>query len=480
VEALVGDELKVFNDVVEYGVPLERKDGKFVQRKSPGISYPRMLNVIGGGHALTLGLKREIARHNIKVLEDMLITKLFASNNKVLGAIGLDLKKGKVFIVEAKSIVLATGGGGQLWRHSDCPPESKGDGYALGYYAGAELIDMEQQLFYPTVAVFPTPIYGLEISYEWCLHNKTGGWLINNKGERFFPPDTLPTRDISARRIFEEILSGKGTEHGGVYLDITKCNDARKKELFVAGMAHCDKRMLEVGIDLRKQLIEIAPGAHTTLGGIRINERGETSVSGLYAAGEVSANVHGANRIAGHAYLEILVFGSIAGRNAANFAKGKGWDPIPIAEAEAECQYIYGLLSGNKEGLRPHEIEDKIKHIVTQYVGPKRNRQGLETALEKVAAIKKEDLPRLSVIDIPEYNNEWIDALTVKSMVNVAEIVATSALLREESRGTHFREDFPEIDNKKGLKHTSVKLQNGSMISRSVPVIMSKIKEVEG
>jgi len=480
VEALVRDESQAVHDVVRYGVKLEKEKGKFVQRLTPGQSYPRMLNVIGGGHGLVSGLKKEVERHhNIKIMEDMIITKLMVSKNGISGAASLDLKRGNLFIIQAKSIVLATGGAGQLWRHTDCPPESTGDGYALAYRAGAELVDMEQQLFYPTVAVFPETIVGLEISYEWCLHSKFGGWLLNNKGQRFFPPEVLPTRDVSARKIFEEIYSGGGTENSGVYLDITKCDESRKEALFVAGMQHCDKRLRELGIDLRRQVIEVAPGAHTTLGGIKINERGETSIRGLFAAGEVSGNVHGANRIAGHAYLEILVFGSIAGSGAADFAKKSNGNSIDMAEVRTEYARVYGFLSEKKDAIRTNEVKEKLKRTITQYIGPKRSRNSLETAIGEILRLKAEELSRLQVIDIKEYNNDWIEGIELSNMMDVAEVAANSALLRKESRGTHFREDFPHLDNKNWLKHTLVKLENGKLISRAEPIIMSKIKETE-
>lgn len=476
VEAMIRDESKIVDELIRYGVKFEKEKGRFVQRPAPGQTYPRMLRVTGGGHGLISGLKKEVERQsNIEVVEDMIVTKLIVSNSKINGAICLELKKGRLFIIEAKSVVLATGGAGQLWRHTNCPPDSTGDGYALAYHEGAELIDMEQQLFYPTVAVFPDTIYGLGIAYEWCLHHELGGWLLNNKGEKFFPPEVLPTRDLSARMIFEEIYSGRGTEHYGVYLDITECKESRKEEMFVAGMEHCDKRLRDLGIDLRSQVIEVAPGAHTTLGGIRINEKAETSIDGLFAAGEVSGNVHGANRMAGHAYLEIVAFGSIAGKNAAEFAQKNNWNPVDHVEARKEYERVYNFLSEKRNGIRPIELKNKLKKIANKYIGPKRNRYGLEKAREEIRFLKREELPRVSVIGIKEYNNDWIDAIEVSNMLDVAEIVANCALFREESRGTHFREDYPQLDNRNWLRHTSVKLENGELVVGTKPVMMNRI-----
>jgi fumarate reductase (CoM/CoB) subunit A len=478
VEVIVREEHKVFDDLIEYGVRIEKKRGKFIQLLTPGQTRPRMTKIIGGGHALVSGLKKTMeSKSNIKVVDDMIITKLVVTENKIKGAIGLELKKGKLLIIEAKSIVIATGGAGQLWLITDCPPDSTGDGYALAYHAGAELIDMEQQLFYPTVAVSPDRIYGLEITYEWCLHHTLGGWLINNKGEKFFPPKVLPTRDISARMIFKEIYSGRGIENYGVYFDIAKCQKSRREKL--ASLQRSNKRLLGLGIDLRKQVIEVAPGAHTTLGGIRINKNAETFTIGLFAAGECSANVHGANRIAGHAYLETQVFGLIAGKNAANFAKKNNWSPIKKSEAKKEYDRLNGFFLVRKHGVQPNEIKNELRKALTKYVGPIRNQDGLETAIEKIKLLKNEELPRLSVTDIKEYNNDWIEAIEISNMLDVAEIVARCALIRRESRGTHFREDYPELDNKNWLKHTIAKIENGELSLGIKPVIMSKVRPTE-
>jgi fumarate reductase (CoM/CoB) subunit A len=480
VEVMVRDEPKIVDDLIRYGIKLEKKDGKLVQRVCPGQTYPRLLRITGGGHGLMLGLKKEIERHNnIKIIEDVIVTKLIVSKNKINGAIGLELRKGEPLIIEAKSTVLATGGAGQLWFHTDCPPGSVGDGYALAYLAGAELIDMEQQLFYPTVGVFPERIFGLEVSYEWAFHHELGGWLINTKGEKFFPPEVLPTRDISARMIFEEIYAGRGTDHYGVYMDLTKCKESRKAEMFVAGLEHADKRLRELGIDLRSQVIEIAPGAHTTLGGIRINETTETALTGLFSAGECSGNMHGANRIAGHSYLEILAFGSIAGKKAVDFAKKNNWNPIDKTEARKEYKRVKDFLSEKKDAIRPYELKNRLKKIVTQYIGATRNQDGLKTAIESIKYLKGEELPRLGVTEIKEYNNDWIEAIEVSFMLDVAEVIGNCALLRKESRGTHFREDFPQPDNKNWLKHTSAKLENEKLLMETVPVVMSRIKPAE-
>jgi len=336
------------------------------------------------------------------------------------------------------------------------------------------LVDMEQQLFYPTVAVFPELIYGTEITYEWCLDHEKGGWLLNAEGNRFFPPEVLPARDVSARIISEEIYSGKGTKNYGVYFDITGCKKERREKL--VSMQRCNRRLLELGIDLRSERVEVAPGAHTTLGGVGINERAETSVYGLFAAGECSGNVHGANRIAGHAYLETLVFGAIAGKNAARFAKENWWNRIDVLEAKKEIERILGLITERKLGVRPYELKNKLRKIVSRYAGPIRNQEGLETAMKETALLRSEDVPRLSVTKIKEYNNEWMEAIEVLSMLDVAEMAINSAFLRKESRGTHFRNDYPKLDNENWLKHITIQLKNGKMRLETNPVVIYALK----
>jgi fumarate reductase (CoM/CoB) subunit A len=480
VQVVVRDELRAVNDLIGYGVKLEKKNGELVQRVCPGQTHPRMLRVVTGGHGIMVGLEKEIKKHNnIKVIEDVIITKLIVSKNQIDGAVGLQVRKGVPLIIEAKATVLATGGAGQLWLHTDCPPGSVADGNALAYYAGAELVDMEQQLFYPTVGVFPDRIFGLEVSYEWAFHHEQGGWLINSKGEKFFPPEILPTRDISSRMIFDEIYSGRGTEHLGVYMDLTKCSDSRKAEMFVAGLDLADKRLQELGIDLRSEAIEVAPGAHTTLGGIRINEETETGINGLFAAGECSGNIHGANRIAGHSYLEIIVFGSIAGRNAASFAGKEGWRTIDKAQAEGEYNRVKEFLSEKKNPVRPHELKNGIKKVVSRYIGSTRNEDGLRTAIEEIRHLRKDELPRVSVPQIKEYNTEWIEAIELPFMLDVAELVGNCALARKESRGTHYREDYPDTDDKNSISHTSARLEDGKLVIGTRPVVMTTIKQAE-
>jgi succinate dehydrogenase/fumarate reductase flavoprotein subunit len=230
---------------------------------------------------------------------------------------------------------------------------------------------------------------------------------------------------------------------------------------------------------LRNQIIEVAPGAHTTLGGIRINEKTETSLSGLFAAGEVSGNVHGANRIAGHSYLDILVFGSIAGASAAVFAKTNDSNRVQENETNKEFQRIKDLLAEKKYAIRPNQIRDKLKRIMAQFVGPIRNEKGLEIAVKEIRALKMELIPRLCVIDIKEYNNELIEAIEVSNMVDVAEVMASSALFRKESRGTHFREDCPQRDDENWLKHTGVRSERGKPVLTDKDVILSKLRPME-
>lgn len=466
----------------QLGVRFSKEDSKFHPYPTPGCKVPRMLKVFGGGYALLTGLKNKVEEYGtypprIDVKEDTIISKLLIKNNQVYGAIGLDIKKGVLKVFHSKALILAAGGAGYLWPHSDCPPESVGDAYSLAFHAGVKLVNMEQQLFYPTIALFPQLVKGLEVSYEWCLNvenPKAGGWLVNGKDEIFYPLKEVGTRDYMTHLMTKEVKEGRGTPHNGVYLDITRCSESRKAE--IVGILHSHKRLLKFGIDITKQKLEIAPAAHTTLGGAKINPETRTNINGLFACGEATGNVHGANRLAGHSYLDTQVFGARAGRFASQFVKEIDWISVNEAEIGDECNNILSYLESKKVGIPPSKLKSKVVQLVGKCLSPIRNKDGIEEAIKGIDLIRKNDLPLINAPDIRAYNNDWVEAIEVMHMLDCAEMIARCALAREESRGTHFREDIPYMDNEKPVKHTVVQLKGGKMEVTTEPVNMSKFK----
>lgn len=434
--------------------------------------------IVNGGMGMMLGLKKEINRYeNIQSLEDTLITKILTKNNKVVGATFLDLKKGKFGYIKCKAIIVATGGYEQLWPVTDTPPESVGDGFALAYRAGAELVDMELLLFYPVVVVYPEHARGIIIPYECCIEPEyVGGKLVNGKKKEFLPEGSPPVRDILIRKMFDEINEGRGTKHKGIYLDLTRSPKSEEEitNYLESMISSTFRHLLELGIDIRKEPIEIAPAAHYTLGGIKINEEGKTNILGLYAAGECAGNVQGANRLSGNALTETQVFGARAGKSAAKYAKNIETTDIDYDEIIKENKRVFSYLIEKKDGSRPIELKNKIRDLMWKYVGPKRNEEGLKRVIKEFSKLK-EDLSKIYAPNIEPYNYEWAEAIESDFMLTVAEIVGRAALLRKESRGHHYREDFPEQNDEEWLKHTVVKLENGKMNTYTAPVNITKL-----
>jgi len=470
---------KVVNELIGYGLVFEKeKDGRLVQLQFPGMSAPRMLRVKGGGTNLVRCLAREVRkRSRIVVCEDTFVLDLVLNFGRVVGAIALSLRDSKGIFFASKSTILATGGCGQLWLYSDCPPCSTGDGYALALRAGATLIDMEQQLFYPTVAIRPPCIKGLEISYEhFGVH---GARMTDESGHPvIFFTRPLPTRAEFARKVYKEISQRILTSNRGLFIDVSQCRESDKRH--IARSLPAQPRLKEFEIDFTRQMLEVAPGAHTTLGGVKIDESGQTSVTGLFACGEVSGNVHGANRLAGNAYLETQVFGTLAAQGALIYSRETEFSPP--SRNDIKELFLSSLSFIEESGkYRAWELKRKIQDAMWQGMGLIRNEEGIRSTLNEIQRIRQEDLPRLSVPRIKGYNLDLIESLEVRNMLEVAEIAAHSALHRRESRGTHFRQDFPQMDNRRWLRHTLAQIANGALHIGDIPVEIDGLlpKEVQ-
>lgn len=472
-EVMTAEGGQSVRDLVSFGVRFKMDGQKYyLWPRLPGMSHRRMLDIVGAGPGFMNGLRREILRHRaIRLVEDFAITHLASEGAICSGAIGVDLKTGAIGSFAAKAVVLATGGYEQIWLHTDCPPDSTGDGYSLALKAGAKLVDMEQQLFYPTVIVMPEVLRGLEITCE--AYNRRGVKLINGKGEAFLLGGDFPTREAMANLIFGEIAAGRGTEAGGIRLDITGCASEVRDE--IASMMPANKRLLEFGVDVRREPLEVAPAAHTTLGGVKIDSWGQTTIEGLFACGEVAGNVHGASRLAGNALLDTQVFGARAGATAAKRVAAYDYPKLPGHILEEEGAKIRAFMAKKKDPVRPHELKDKIRQIVWSKIGLRREGKRLKEAIEALEALRRDDLARLSVVDIEEYNFELLDALEAVAMVDVAEMVARAALKREESRGAHFREDYPELDKSSLPKHTVLTMGEGGISLGSETVNITKL-----
>lgn len=478
VKILAEEATERVRDLEKYGVKFEKKGEKFAQIMHPGQSYPRIVRIKGRAYNMMVCLKNELKKHpNIYLYEDHLVTTLFKDDKVVSGALMINMRNGAVYLFQAKVIILSTGGNEEIWDKTDAAPDCTGDGYALGFQVGADLVDMEMMQYYPVVTVgqgvFPCVSHCLQ--YESLLEEKyLAGRLLNSEGKEFLPPGRLPTRDVLMRLMIEEIEQGRGTQEGGLYLDLSKSPKsaaALERVIDEIGFPTQFKRLEYLGIDLRKEPVIVAPACHFNLGGLRINERAETSVKSLYAAGEVSGNIHGANRISGNALAETQVFGCRAGKFAAEEAKTKGnFLTISREQVDNELARINSFFQAKRGGVRPRELKKTLKRIMAECLPVKRNERSIKMAMDRIAKIRGEDLPKIEIFPIRSFNYELQEAIEVTFMLDVSEIVATAALLRTESRGHHIRTDYPDTRSD-WEKHTVVSKKDGMMIPSTSPVI---------
>ena len=383
-------------------------------------------------------LKEEIIRRDIECIEEVMITSLVTDADQVIGATGLNLKDSSLIYFKAKSVILASGGAGQLYPVTSNTFQKNGDGYAIAYKAGAQLVDMEQIQFHPTGMIAPESKKGVLVTEAVRAE---GGKLMNKDGERFmskYAPEKmeLATRDVVARSIYQEIIEGRGTKNGGVYLDISHLDDDYIDEKLETMVLQFEN----VGVDIKHGPIEVAPTAHHFMGGLKIKEDASTSLKNLFGAGEVCGGVHGANRLGGNALADTQVFGKIAGVSASQASKDcelKTNDE----QVEKEASRIESLIK--KGSIKPKEFKNNIKNLMWEKVAIVRDEKTLNEALAELQQMQK-DLDNMDVKDITQYNSDLVTALEVINMVEICILTVKSAILRRESRGAHFRSDFPE------------------------------------
>jgi len=447
VDILINESPDRLKDLENYGALFDRQEsGELNQRPFGGQSYRRTcFQGDRTGHEIMTALKEEILKRDIETIDEVMITKLILDPvesfmPKVIGAVGLDLKTSETIFFQAKAVILATGGAGQLFPVTSNTTQKNGDGFAIAWDAGAELIDMEEVQFHPTGMVYPDSRKGVLVTEAVRAE---GGRLINSEGERFMSRYDdrmeLATRDVVARSIYNEIMEGRGSEHGGVYLDVSHLDPQLIEEKLETML----EQFLDVGVDIRKEPMEVAPTAHHHMGGLRINPDGSSNIENLFGAGEVCGGVHGANRLGGNALADTQVFGKIAGQSAAS--------ATDIAEfrynneaVEEEEKRIKSLIK--KGTISPIKMKEEIQQLMWEKVSIVRNEQNLKSALERLIEMKDE-LKDLDVDDRTQFNTSLITALEVINMVEICILIVKSAILRRESRGAHFREDFPETND---------------------------------
>ena len=458
-------------ELEQWGALFDRTaDGQILQRAFGGHTYKRLCHV---GDRTGLEMIRTLQDRGVSlgidVYMECAVTRLLKDGDRVAGAFGYWREQGRFIVFKAKSVVLATGGIGKIYKVTSNSWEYTADGMALAYHAGAELKDMEFVQFHPTGMVWPPGVQGILVTEAV---RGEGGILRNKNGERFmekYDPKRmeLSTRDVVARAIYTEVREGRGSEHGGAFLDIShKPAEYVKKKL--PSMYH---QFLELAdVDITKGPMEVGPTCHYVMGGVKVDpETAAATVPGLYAAGEVAAGLHGANRLGGNSLSDLLVFGRRAGLAAAQHAKKAPSPAIEQAQIDqAEREMLAPFQNG--DGESPYQIHRDLQDTMQKLVGIFRVEGDLQQALQELEKLK-ERARHMHVEGSRMFNPGWHLAHDLGSMLTIAEAVTRSAIARRESRGAHSRIDYPSLDAATwGKQNNIIWSQNGAMSLRQEPV----------
>ncbi len=459
VEVLVREAPERMADLIRWGAVFDVTDDRRVaQRPFGGQRFPRTCYAGDRtGHEMMMTLLERLDSTDTEVLNEVAVIDLLKDGDRVAGAVALD-RKGDLVVLAADATVLATGGGTQVYDISTNSAASTGDGFAIAYRAGATLIDMEMVQFHPTGAVYPYDARGRLVTEAV---RGEGGVLLNARGERFmerYDPDRmeLSTRDVVARAIATEILAGRGTDHGGVYLDVTHLPPDRIE----ARLPVMLEQFLTFGVDIRRERMEVAPTAHHIMGGVAITPDCRTTVPGLFACGEVTGGVHGANRLGGNALADTQVFGKRAGESAGRApARERRIDP---AQVEAQHRRLDAFFAGE---ANPAAVRRELRIVMWTHAGIFRNAADLSAALAAAERLAHTPLRAAGPGNL-------LECCTVQNMCTLSALIVRGALLRRENRGAHVRTDVetawtPETSP---FGHTYLSLSREGIEQRGVPV----------
>ena len=489
------------------------KDGRILQRNFGGHKYPRLAHV---GDRTGLEMIRTLQDHGIhcgmEVHMECTVLSLLLDSGRIAGACGYDREKGHFHLWQAKAVVVATGGIGRAYKVTSNSWEYTGDGLALAYQAGAELQEMEFVQFHPTGMVWPISVRGIlvtegvrgeggvlrnsegrrfmfdeipDLYKEQTADNEEEGWRYTQGDRNARRPPELLTRDHVARCINREVKAGRGTPHGGVFLDIAwikkhlpKAEEHIKRKL--PSMYHQFKQRAD--LDITKEAMEVGPTTHYMMGGIRVDGDSQmSSVPGLFAAGEAAAGLHGANRLGGNSLSDLVVFGRRAGRFAAEFAKSnKGEPAVDENQLQASATVALKAFDRGASGQNPYQIQYDLQEAMQDLVGIVRTEDEMQQALTKIADLEAR-AEQVGIAGHRQYNNGWHTAIDLASLLLVSEAITRAALLRKESRGAQFREDFPNKDSEWGKYNIVVKRgPDGEMLveKRALPPMPEELQAV--
>jgi succinate dehydrogenase / fumarate reductase flavoprotein subunit len=477
-------------------------DGRILQRNFGGHKYPRLAHV---GDRTGLELIRTLQDHAIHlgltVHMETTIVSLIKDGDRIAGAFGYEREHGRFMVFGAKAVILATGGIGRAYRITSNSWEGTGDGHALAYRAGADLIDMEFVQFHPTGMVWPPSVQGILVTEGvrgegGVLRNSTGkrfmfddipdnyrnqtadneeeGWRYTQGDKSARRPPELLTRDHVARCIVREIKAGRGSPHGGVFLDISwiKAKLSNSEEHIkrkLPSMYHQFKQLAD--IDITKEPMEVGPTTHYVMGGVHVNADTQMSrVPGLFAAGECASGINGANRLGGNSLSDLLVFGKRAGEYASIYAREHPAGQIQESELDAIAKRTLAPFDRGDAGEGPYRIQQDLQAMMQDQVGIVRTEAEMQQALVALAELRAR-AARVGVGGNRDYNNGWHTALDLENLLTVSEAVTLSAIARKESRGGHFRDDYPKQDPAFSTINIAVeRLPDGGMKVESIPI----------
>ena len=493
-------------ELEEWGALFDRtKDGRILQRDFGGHRYARLAHVGDRtGLEMIRTLQQRAVHLGLDVHMECNIQRLLKDGDRVCGAFGYWRPTGKLVLFKCKAVVLGTGGVGKSWKFTSNSWESTGDGVTLALDAGADLIDMECIQFHPTGMVWPPSVRGILVT-EGVRGD--GGTLKNSEGVRFMfnyipeffksetadnekeadawyedkknrrTPDLLP-RDEVARAINAEVKAGRGSPHGGVFLDIASRRPADYIQKRLPSMYHQFKELADV--DITKEPMEVGPTCHYLNGGVRVDaDSAATCVKGLFAAGELAGGLHGANRLGGNSLSDLVVFGRRAGLAAGQYVKSlKGTLTVDAGQVEAVARAIQAPFE-NTGNENPYAIHADLQECMQSLVGIIRTEGELKKALEEIAVLKQR-LGRVRVSGGREFNPAWHLALDLYSMLSVSESVTLGALERKESRGGHTRDDYPFADDRFGKVNVVIRRKGGafSVAQEPLPEMPAELKEL--
>ena len=474
---------KRIREMEEWGTRWAREGDRIKQAMAPGHSVKRCCYVdfLNTGPVVAATLRRKIAEFpKIRRISNLAVVEVLARDGHAMGAIALDLRNGQLFTIDTRAVVLAAGGLTKLYARNSASANMGGEAYALALWAGAELVDMEFVQFFPIGHLAPR-LVGMDPIMWDPFRYKLGGKLLNGQFEEFIDRygstdfgQYNATRDIAAYAILKEVEAGRGTPHGGAYLDFRHISESDLRAAFGPVI----DRLLANGIDLSRMPVEVGPMAHYHMGGILVDINMHTRIEGLYAAGEAVGGSNGANRLSGNAITEAFVFGERAGGAAAEYARapGRDWDE-KFAEASA-IQLGQFCDTSDDNGITPIALQTDLQRLTWELAGPFRTGEKLTAAQARIAEIKNTQLRHLRFGSERQFNLDVQDGFELRAMVTAAEAVVHAALARTESRGAHQREDFPLADYQL-IKNQVLELRDGELVCRWAQPVRLDRSQVE-